>query len=94
MSFGETLYYMMYELLSPYGMESSDVDRNKWALFPFGDLTEVDKTDIQRAFEEKLQGIVAYLSENGLMIANLTENGAWKGGNEDFIRLHLNWRNP
>lgn len=87
MSFGETLYYMMYELLSPYGMESSDVDRNKWALFPFGDLTEVDKTDIQRAFEEKLQGIVAYLSENGLMIANLTENGAWKGGNEDFIRL-------
>ena len=87
MSFGETLYYMMYELLSPYGMESSDADRNKWSLFPFGDLTEVDKTDIQRAFEEKLQGIVAYLSENGLMIANLTENGAWKGGNEDFIRL-------
>ena len=87
MSFGETLYYMMYELLSPYGMESSDVDRNKWALFPFGDLTEVDKTDIQRAFEEKLQGIVAYLSENGLMIADLMENGEWKSGNEDFIGL-------
>ena len=87
MSFGETLYYMMYELLSPYGMESSDVDRNKWSLFPFGDLTEVDKTDIQRAFEEKLQGIVAYLSENGLMIADLMENGEWKSGNEDFIGL-------
>lgn len=87
MSFGETLYYMMYELLSPFGMESSDADRNKWSLFPFGDLTEADKTDIQRAFEEKLQGIVAYLSENGLTIADLTENGAWKSGNEDFIGL-------
>ena len=87
MSFGETLYYKMYELLSPYGMESSDADRNKWALFPFGDLTEADKTDIQRAFEEKLQGIVAYLSENGLTIADLTENGEWKSGNEDFIGL-------
>ena len=87
MSFGETLYYMMYELLSPYGMESSDADRNKWSLFPFGDLTEADKTDIQTAFEEKLQEIAAYLSENGLMIADLTENGAWKSGNEDFIRL-------
>ena len=87
MSFGETLYYMMYELLSPYGMESSDADRNKWSLFPFGDLTEVNKTDIQRAFEEKLQGIVAYLSENGLMIADLMENGEWKSGNEDFIGL-------
>ena len=87
MSFGETLYYLMYELLSPYGMESSDADRNKWSLFPFGDLTEADKTDIQTAFEEKLQEIAAYLSENGLMIADLTENGAWKSGNEDFIRL-------
>ena len=87
MSFGETLYYLMYELLSPFGMESSDADRNKWSLFPFGDLTEADKTDIQRAFEEKLQGIVAYLSENGLTIADLTENGAWKSGNEDFIGL-------
>ena len=87
MSFGETLYYKMYELLSPYGMGSSDADRNKWSLFPFGDLTEVDKTDIQRAFEEKLQGIVAYLSENGLMIADLMENGEWKSGNEDFIGL-------
>ena len=87
MSFGETLYYLMYELLSPFGMESSDADRNKWSLFPFGDLTEADKTDIQTAFEEKLQEIAAYLSENGLMIADLTENGAWKSGNEDFISL-------
>ena len=87
MSFGETLYYKMYELLSPYGMESSDADRNKWALFPFGDLTEADKTDIQRAFEEKLQGIVAYLRENGLTIADLMGNGEWKSGNEDFIGL-------
>ena len=87
MSFGETLYYLMYELLSPYGMESSDADRNKWALFPFGDLTEAEQYDIQRAFEEKLQGIVAYLGENGLTIADLMENGEWKTGNEDFIGL-------
>lgn len=87
MSFGETLYYKMYELLSPYGMESSDADRNKWSLFPFGDLTEAEQNDIQRAFEGVLQEIVNYLGQNGLTIANLTENGAWKGGNEDFIRL-------
>ena len=87
MSFGETLYYKMYELLSPYGMESSDADRNKWAMFPFGDLTEDDKAGIQAAFEGVLQEIVAYLSGTGGTIANLTENGAWKGGNEDFIRL-------
>ena len=87
MSFGETLYYMMYELLSPYGMESSDADRNKWALFPFGDLMEDDKAGIQAAFEAKLQEIVAYLSENNLTIADLMENGEWKTGNEDFIGL-------
>ena len=87
MSFGETLYYMMYELLSPFGMESSDADRNKWALFPFGDLTEDDKNAIQAAFEGVLQEIVAYLSENGLTIADLMENGEWKTGNEDFIGL-------
>ena len=87
MSFGETLYGRMYELLSPFGMESSDADRNKWARFPFGDLTEKDKTDIQMAFMEKLQEIVAYLSENGLTIADLMENGEWKSGNEDLIRL-------
>lgn len=87
MSFGETLYYMMYELLSPFGMESSDADRNKWSLFPFGDLAEDEKNAIQTAFEEKLQEIAAYLSENGLTIADLTENGAWKSGNEDFIGL-------
>ena len=87
MSFGETLYYMMYELLSPFGMESSDADRNKWALFPFGDLTEADKNTIQMAFEGVLQEIVAYLSENGLTIADLMENGEWKTGNEDFIGL-------
>ena len=87
MSFGETLYYMMYELLSPFGMESSDADRNKWALFPFGDLTEADKNAIQAAFEGVLQEIVAYLSENGLTIADLMENGEWKTGNEDFIGL-------
>ena len=87
MSFGETLYYLMYEKLSPFGMESSDADRNKWSLFPFGDLTEDEKNAIQRAFEGVLQEIVAYLSENGLTIADLAENGAWKSGNEDFIRL-------
>lgn len=87
MSFGETLYYMMYELLSPFGMESSDADRNKWALFPFGDLTEADKDAIQAAFDGVLQEIVTYLSENGLTIADLMENGAWKTGNEDFIGL-------
>ena len=77
----------MYELLSPFGMESSDSDRNAWALFPFSDLAEDEKNTIQAAFEEKLQGIVAYLSENGLTIADLTENGKWKNGNEDLIRL-------
>lgn len=87
MSFGETLYYMMYELLSPYGMESSDADRNKWALFPFGDLTEDEKNAIQAAFEGVLQEIAAYLRENGVTIAALMENGEWKSGNEDFIRL-------
>lgn len=87
MSFGETLYYKMYELLSPYGMESSDADRNKWAMFPFGDLTEDDKAVIQAAFEGVLQEIVAYLRENGVTIADLMENGAWKGGNEGFIGL-------
>ena len=87
MSFGETLYYMMYELLSPFGMESSDADRNKWALFPFGDLTEADKDAIQAAFDGVLQEIVAYLSENGLTIADLMENGKWKSGNESLIRL-------
>lgn len=40
MNFGETLYGMMYELLSPFGMESSAADRDKWARFPFGDLSE------------------------------------------------------
>ena len=87
MSFGETLYYMMYEILSPYGMEISDADRNKWSLFPFGDLAEDEKNAIQAAFEGVLQEIVAYLSENGLTIADLTENGEWKSGNEDFIGL-------
>ena len=87
MSFGETLYYMMYELLSPFGMESSDVDRNKWAMFPFGDLTEDDKNAIQAAFEGVLQEIVAYLQETGGTIADLTENGEWKSGNENLIGL-------
>ena len=87
MSFGETLYYKMYELLSPYGMESSDADRNKWAMFPFGDLTEDDKAVIQAAFEGVLQEIGAYLQETGGTIADLMENGAWKGGNEGFIGL-------
>ena len=87
MSFGETLYYKMYELLSPYGMESSDDDRNTWSLFPFGDLAEDQQNDIQMAFEVKLQEIVAYLSENNLTIADLMENGKWKIGNEDFIGL-------
>lgn len=87
MSFGETLYYKMYELLSPYGMESSDADKNKWALFPFGDLTEDDKAGIQVAFEGKLQEIVAYLSETGGTIADLMKNGEWKSGNEGFIGL-------
>ena len=87
MSFGETLYYLMYELLSPFGMESSDADRNKWSLFPFGDLAEDDKAGIQAAFEGVLQEIVAYLSGTGGTIADLMENGAWKGGNEDFIGL-------
>ena len=87
MSFGETLYYLMYEMLSQYGMESSDADRNKWALFPFGDLTEAQQNDIQMAFEGVLQEIVAYLNANGLTIADLMENGEWKIGNEDFIGL-------
>ena len=87
MSFGETLYYLMYELLSPFGMESSDADRNKWAMFPFGDLAEDEKNAIQAALEGVLQEIVAYLGENGVTIADLMENGAWKTGNEGFIRL-------
>ena len=87
MSFGETLYHLMYEILSLYGMESSDVDRNIWSLFPFGDLTEIEQNNIQKAFGEKLQEIAAYLDENGLTITDLTENGKWKIGNEDFIRL-------
>ena len=87
MNFGETLYYKIYELLSPYGMESSDADRNIWAMFPFGDLAEADKNAIQAAFEGVLQEIVAYLNENGLTIADLMENGEWKSGNEGFIRL-------
>ena len=87
MSFGETLYHLMYEILSLYGMESSDVDRNIWSLFPFGDLTEIEQNNILKAFGEKLQEIAAYLDENGLTITDLTENGKWKIGNEDFIRL-------
>ena len=87
MSFGETLYGMMYDLLSPFGMESLAVDRDKWARFPFGDLTDAEQNDIQMAFEEKLKEIVAYLGENGLTIADLMENGEWKSGNEDLIRL-------
>ena len=87
MSFGETLYYMMYEILSPFGMESSDADKNKWALFPFGDLAEDDKNAIQAAFEAKLQEIAAYLGGTGGTIADLTENGEWKSGNEDLIGL-------
>ena len=87
MSFGETLYHLMYETLSPYGMESSDADRNIWSLFPFGDLTEIEQNNIQKAFGEKLQEIAAYLDENGLTITDLMENGKWKIGNEDFIRL-------
>ena len=87
MNFGETLYYKTYELLSPYGMESSDADRNKWSLFPFEDLAEADKNAIQAAFEGVLQEIVNYLRQNGLTIADLMENGEWKSGNEGFIRL-------
>ena len=87
MSFGETLYHLMYETLSPYGMESSDADRNIWSLSPFGDLTEIEQNNIQKAFGEKLQEIAAYLDENGLTITDLMENGKWKIGNEDFIRL-------
>lgn len=87
MSFGETLYYLMYEMLSPFGMESSDSDRNAWALFPFSDLAEDEQNAIQTAFEGVLQEIVAYLQETGGTIADLTENGEWKSGNEDLIRL-------
>ena len=87
MSLGETLYHLMYETLSLYGMESSDADRNIWSLFPFGDLTEIEQNNIQKAFGEKLQEIAAYLDENGLTITDLMENGKWKIGNEDFIRL-------
>ena len=87
MSFGETLYYLMYEILSPYGMESSDADRNKWNQFPFGDLPEAEKNAIRASFEGVLQEIVAYLDKNGLTIADLMENGEWKTGNEDFIGL-------
>lgn len=87
MNFGETLYGMMYKLLSPFGMESSAADRDKWARFPFGDLSDAEQNHIQMAFEKKLQEIVAYLGENGLTIADLMENGEWKSGNEDFIGL-------
>ena len=87
MSLGETLYHPMYETPSLYGMESSDADRNIWSLFPFGDLTEIEQNNIQKAFGDKLQEIAAYLDENGLTITDLTENGKWKIGNEDFIRL-------
>ena len=78
---------MMYELLSPFGMESLAPDRDAWARFPFGDLTDAEQNDIQMAFEKKLKEIVAYLGENGLTIADLMENGEWKSGNEDLIRL-------
>ena len=87
MNFGETLYYMMYELLSPFGMEDLAHVRQAWDLFPFGDLPEDEKNAIQAAFEGVLQEIVAYLSENGLTIADLMENGKWKSGNEPLIRL-------
>ena len=87
MSFGETLYYLMYEILSPYGMESSDADRNIWDQFPFGDLPEDEKNAIRASFEGVLQEIVAYLNANNLTIADLMENGKWKTGNEDFIGL-------
>ena len=87
MSFGETLYYLMYEILSPYGMESSDADRNIWDQFPFGDLPEDEKNAIRASFEGVLQEIVAYLNANSLTIADLMENGKWKIGNEDFIGL-------
>ena len=40
MSFGETLYGMMYELLSPFGMEDLAHVRRAWDYFPFGDLSE------------------------------------------------------
>ena len=87
MSFGETLYYLMYELLSPYGMEDSAYVRRVWDSFPFGDLPEDEKNAIQAAFEEVLQEIVSYLNGNRLTIADLMENGKWKTGNEDFIGL-------
>ena len=87
MSFGETLYYLMYEILSPYGMESSDADRNAWDQSPFGDLPENEKNAIRASFEGVLQEIVAYLNANNLTIADLMENGKWKSGNESLIRL-------
>ena len=87
MNFGETLYGMMYELLSPFGMEDLAYVRQAWDHFPFGDLTEADKAGIQKAFGRKLEEIVAYLGENGLTIADLMENRKWKSGNEDFIGL-------
>ena len=87
MSFGETLYHLMYELLSPYGMEDSAYVRLVWDKFPFGDLLEDEKNAIKASFEGVLQEIVAYLDSNGLMIADLMENGEWKIGNEDFIGL-------
>ena len=87
MSFGETLYYLMYELLSPYGMEDSAYVRRVWDSFPFGDLPEDETNAIQAAFEEVLQEIVSYLNGNRLTIADLMENGKWKTGNEDFIGL-------
>lgn len=87
MNFGETLYGIMYKLLSPFGMEDLVYVRRAWDYFPFGDLSEAEQNKIQAAFERVLQEIVAYLGENGLTIADLMENGAWKTGNEDFIGL-------
>ena len=87
MNFGETLYGMMYERLSPFGMEDLAYVRRAWDYFPFGDLSEAEQNDIQAAFKGVLHEIVAYLSENGLTIADLMENEEWKSGNEDFIGL-------
>ena len=87
MNFGETLYGIMYEILSPYGMQDLAPVRRAWDYFPFGDLSEAQQNNIQAAFKEVLQKIVAYLSENGLTIADLMENEEWKSGNEDFIGL-------
>ena len=68
-------------------MEDSAYVRHVWDQFPFGDLAEDEKDVIYAAFEGVLQEIVAYLQETGGTIADLTENGEWKSGNEDLIRL-------